>query len=125
MANPRHPKFKDSEFACKCGLCGKGFAEMRMTTLTKLYAMRGESTFPYHILSAFRCPIHNSKVGGKPNSSHLRGYALDIEYHTMEQGYELLRLAIKHGFWRIGINYEHKFIHVDCDPSLPKGLFPY
>ena len=77
------------------------------------------------LLSAFRCEAHNEAVGGADNSAHLRGYALDVRYTTMEQGYALLASAIKHGFFRIGINYKHKFIHMDCDPTLPRGLFPY
>ena len=125
MANPRHPKFQDSEFACKCGQCGKGFADMRMTALTKLYAIREDVGFPLKLLSAFRCEAHNKAEGGADNSAHLRGYALDVRYNTMEEGYALLASAIKHGFFRIGINYKHKFIHMDCDPLLPKGLFPY
>lgn len=124
MGNPVHPKFLPSEFACQCG-CGKGFNDMRMSTLVKLYAIREEGGFPMKLLSAYRCEAHNKKEGGAGNSAHLRGRALDVRYRTMEEGYELLRLAIKHGFFRIGINYKHSFIHMDDDPTLPKGLFPY
>jgi zinc D-Ala-D-Ala carboxypeptidase len=125
MGNPVHSKFKQSEFACKCGKCGKGFADMRADTLSKLYLARDLAGIGFNISSAFRCPEHNAAEGGRPNSSHLRGRAVDIDYTTMEQGYTILKALLDAGFPRVGINYAKTFIHVDDDPTLPKGLFPY
>lgn len=34
--------------------------------------------YPIYVNSACRCKEHNSKVGGKPNSYHLKGMAADI-----------------------------------------------
>lgn len=33
---------------------------------------------PITVNSGFRCPLHNSKVGGVKNSQHLRGEAADV-----------------------------------------------
>lgn len=125
MANPTHSKFPAHEFLCKCGKCGRGIEWMRAETLTKLYAARDAAGIPFVISSAYRCEEHNRNEGGKPNSAHIRGRAIDIDYNTMEQGYKILKALLDAGFPRIGINYAHTFIHADDDPTLPKGLFPY
>lgn len=125
MANPRHPKFPEHEFLCKCGKCGRGIEWMRAETLSKLYKARDLAGIPFVISSAYRCEAHNLAEGGKNNSAHLRGRAIDVDYTTMEQGYIILKALIDAGFPRIGINYDKTFIHADDDPSLPKGLFRY
>lgn len=125
MANPRHDKFSDSEFLCKCGKCGRGIEWMRAETLSKLYRARDAAGIPFKITSAYRCEAHNAAVGGKPNSAHLRGRAVDIDYTTMQEGYTILKALLDAGFPRVGINYAKTFIHVDDDPTLPPGLFSY
>jgi uncharacterized protein YcbK (DUF882 family) len=125
MANPTHPNFSPNEFACQCGKCGKGFAEMRAPTLTKLYNARDAYGKPMKITSAFRCVEHNSNVSKAKNSSHLRGRAVDIKYNTMQQGLEILQALLDAGFPRVGIKYSAQIIHADDDPTLPSGLIPY
>lgn len=125
MGNPTHPKFPAYEFACKCGKCGRGFEWMRAETLSKLYKARDLAGIPFRITSAYRCETHNTAEGGKPNSAHLRGRAVDVDYTTMQQGYTILKALLDAGFPRVGINYAKTFIHVDDDPTLPAGLFPY
>lgn len=122
MANPRHGKFKDSEFLCKCGKCGRGIEWMRAETLSKLYKARDLAGIPFTINSAYRCEVHNAAVGGKQQSAHLRGRAIDIDYTTPEQGFTILKALIDAGFTHIGINYDKTFIHAD---DAMKGLFRY
>ena len=43
-----------------------------------LESVRNELGKPVVITSGYRTPAHNEKVGGKPNSSHLKGLAADI-----------------------------------------------
>ena len=47
--------------------------------LAKLDEARELANIPFTINSAYRSPEQNARVGGKPNSSHLRGLAVDIE----------------------------------------------
>ena len=47
--------------------------------LQKLDRARDVAGVPFIITSAYRCEQHNKNVGGKPNSAHLRGYAVDIK----------------------------------------------
>lgn len=125
MANPTHPSFAPAEFACQCGKCGKGFEWMRADTLSRLYKARELAGVPFRITSAYRCEAHNAAVGGKPNSAHLRGRAVDIKFTTMQEGYKILKALLDAGFPRIGINYKSSFIHADDDQTLSPGLFPY
>ena len=115
--------FEMKDFACKCGKCGKGYMQMEDELLDKLFEARRLANVPFIINSAFRCVAHNTAVGGKPDSAHLRGYAVDIRYANSNQKFEMIAALIKVGFTRIGDNVTHSFIHVDCDPSLPQRVF--
>lgn len=118
-------EFKESEFNCKCGKCGMGYAQMQQSTLYKLFTARKRSGVPFIIRSAVRCPQWNMMKGGKNNSAHLRGYAVDIEFNTMSEAFDILKALLDAGFIRVGLNWEQGFIHVDDDPSLPRGIFKY
>lgn len=120
---PRHPKFKDSEFACKCG-CGLGIEDMQPKLLNFLYHMRDDLGVPLSITSAVRCAKHNKAVGGASDSAHLRGWALDIRTPTSARKHLILTYLYKHNVPRIGIS--RNFIHFDFDPSLAQDItFPY
>lgn len=115
--------FKPEEFACQCGKCGKGFAEMQPSLLSKLNQARQLAGVPFIITSAYRCEEHNRNVGGKPNSAHIRGYAVDIKITNSSNAMSILKGLIEVGFNRIGYNSRLKFFHADCDPSLPQEVF--
>ena len=53
------------------------------------------------------------ELGGKPNSSHLRGLAVDIRANDSSTRYIVLNALISVGFNRIGV--ASSFIHVDDD----------
>ena len=109
--------FKDSEFDCNCGKCGKGIADMQPDLLTKLTIARDLAGIPFVLNSAMRCQDWNRKQGGKPDSAHLRGYAVDIRINHGSARMAIVRAALAAGFNRIGIY--GSFVHVDCDPKLP------
>ncbi|HAS88818.1 MAG TPA: peptidase M15, partial [Desulfovibrio sp.] len=58
---------------------------------------------------------HNAEIGGKPNSSHVGGFAVDIAADNSPQRAAILKSLIMAGFERIGI--AKTFIHVDMDPE--------
>ena len=86
---------------------------MNLDFLAKLDNAREIAGIPFRINSAFRTPEHNKEVGGKPNSSHLRGLAVDISSTDSRTRFIVLDALIKAGFNRIGV--AKSFIHVDDD----------
>ena len=115
--------FLSSEFECPCSVC----EELEHRTfkidnllLDKLQEVRDELNKPVIINSGFRCPTHNTSVGGKITSSHLKGKAADVATLGSPYRYEILRIFLTK-FNRIGIGAD--FIHVDVDhEKLPVGL---
>lgn len=108
--------FSRHEFECRCG-CGKDdvFPGL-IDALEKLRSIYGKSII---VLSGVRCMEHNRRVGGKPNSAHLRGKAADILVTNSPDRFRLLNAAFR-VFNRVGI-YKG-FIHVDVDESLPQDV---
>lgn len=82
--------------------------------LRKLYGK------PIIINSGYRTKKHNEKIGGKEESAHLKGMAVDIKCKTSPERYELLKLALQIGFIRIGIG--NTFLHIDIDKAKPQGV---
>jgi len=109
--------FTKKEFECKCGC---GVAEMQPSTLYKLNFARGVADIPFVITSGYRCEAHNQRVGGKSQSAHTKGYAVDIKASTSDSRFKIVNALLKVGFTRIGI--AKNFIHVDDDSSLPQNV---
>lgn len=74
MAEMITPHFTRDELKCPCG-CDK--MEMSERTLNRLEAARLIYGKPITLASAYRCATRNLAVGGKPNSPHLTGHAVD------------------------------------------------
>jgi uncharacterized protein YcbK (DUF882 family) len=81
--------------------------------LAKLDKARELANIPFTINSAYRNADQNARVGGKPNSSHLKGLAVDIRANDSSTRYIVLKALISIGFNRIGV--ASSFIHVDDD----------
>lgn len=94
-----------------------GYKDMQPTMLMALDDARDTAQVPFVLNSAVRCPAHNLKEGGRDNSAHLRGWAVDILCPSKRARYRILKGLFAHGFHRIGIY--NGFIHADMDPSLP------
>lgn len=73
----------------------------------------------YTFNSVYRCKRLNTAVGGKSNSSHLRGLAVDISTRGLSESQidRLVQDLIAKGFFRIGLG--KTLIHADIDKSLP------
>lgn len=115
--------FKELEFACKCpGYCSHEFKASPILT-ERLDVVRSLLGRPIVITSGTRCEQWNKEMGGKSDSGHLvkqgLSYAADIRYGSGREGYMLLNILLEY-FDRVGI--AKNFIHVDCDPYLPKQV---
>jgi len=86
---------------------------MNVEFLDKLDQARDYANIPFYINSAFRTKEKNTEVGGKSNSSHLKGLAVDISATDSRTRFIVLNALIAVGFTRIGI--ANTFIHVDND----------
>ncbi len=98
------------EFKCSC--CD--FDDIDLNLVEKIQKVRNK-VGPIRISSACRCVSWNEKCGGKLNSAHTRGYALDLVCGNSRNRYNLILELVKE-FNRIGISSDG-FIHVDIDPS--------
>jgi len=111
--------FTDDEFRCPC--CGKFVDSLPFRAfLARLQDARHIAGIPFVITSGYRCPEHNSVVGGKTDSSHLKGIAADIRAHIASERFAIINGLIKAGFERFGIGRD--FVHVDTDMSKPSRL---
>lgn len=71
------------------------------------------------ILSAFRTPAHNKKIGGAQHSQHLQGRALDMvppDGYTVDDFYTTIKKLSEFTPIR-GIGLYKTFVHMDIRPS--------
>ena len=100
--------FLPTEFNCPC--CGLN--DMSSEVYMKIDAIRGKLGVPLHINSGMRCIKHNAEVGGKTDSMHLLGKALDVSLLNLpvEKRHEFLELV--HSEFN-GVGIAKTFIHMD------------
>lgn len=109
----RYPNFAPHEIACRH--CGDLL--INWEAMNALQRLRNSWKSPLRILSGYRCPIHNEKVGGVAGSLHLQGRAFDIHTPTSWTGKHTASFiwhATKAGFSGIGLYTT--FIHIDTGP---------
>lgn len=113
--------FNESEFKCKC--CGTlppdGMDEHLLYGLDDLREHLGR---PIRIVSGYRCPEYNAKVGGAKASQHMLGRAADVRVMGLPDfGINEVTESIstdRHRWYMfarggIGVYTEQKFIHLD------------
>ena len=101
--------FSSKELQCKCG-CGK--QEMNEAFMTKIVEGRRESSFPWTVTSAYRCPEYNKEVSFTGyDGPHTRGRAIDIKVNNSKQRAFIIDVFKRLGFTRIGIAKD--FVHGD------------
>lgn len=89
--------------------------KMKQNVLDMLDEARAKFDKPITITSGYRTKSHNEKVGGKEDSAHLCGCAVDISCRASRDRYHLINCLLDVGFNRIGV--AGTFIHVDADPD--------
>ena len=95
---------------------GSGF-NMNKHFVELLDQARGIAGCPFRVSSGYRTQEHNKKVGGRVNSSHCKGLAVDLLYKNNNELYLILNALMKVGMTRFGISFKSNFIHVDMDIS--------
>jgi zinc D-Ala-D-Ala carboxypeptidase len=102
-----YPNFPKSEFDCK----HTGLNEMRHDFMLKLQALRLDYGKPMAITSGYRHPTHPIEARKThSNGEHTQGNCCDIACNNTADRFRLVKLALEHGFTRIGI--AKTFIHL-------------
>lgn len=85
--------------------------------VTNLQVLRDEIGEAIHINSGYRTAWYNRKVGGKPNSYHIKAMAADItaKSYTPKRLAAVIERLIKAGrMSQGGIGLYKGFLHYDC-----------
>lgn len=80
---------------------------------------------PITILSAYRTPEHNRRVGGARNSMHVQGRALDLKPPlgvSVNKFYDDIRKCVD-DFGIRGIGKYKTFVHIDIRPTLKLAVW--
>lgn len=102
--------FNEYEFECHCGKCIliRPPAEL----LEILEDVRSHFGRPVTIMSGYRCPTHNSNIGGATHSQHKKGTASDIIVSGIPPNTVHSYLVNKYPN-QYGIGKYSKFTHID------------
>ena len=112
-----------SELGCHDGTpYPKGWAHRAIVLATEFEALRAMAGHqPLRVLSAYRTPMHNAKVGGARWSQHLYGRALDLkrpETHDPEDWWQMaMTVARQPGSQIRGLGKYRTFVHLDIRPA--------
>lgn len=108
------------ELKCKCGSCRHQAVDFEtikilQETCDHFAEVLGQDKVVLEIHSAARCPTHNASVGGKPESRHLYGDAIDfsIKHIAPSQVYKYLDAKYPDSF---GLGSYSTFTHFDTRP---------
>jgi zinc D-Ala-D-Ala carboxypeptidase len=112
----RWSNFSPRELACK----GTGRLLVDEVALDALQALRTKLGRPIIVVSAYRSPEHNRRVGGAKNSYHLQGVAFDIRMDN-HNPWEFELAAKACGFRGFGYYSKSGFMHIDTGPARTWG----
>ena len=101
---------------------------MKKDFLLKLEKAREYAGIPFIITSGFRSKETNERLiregyKASPNSSHLKGVAVDIKCNNSNDRIKIVKALILAGFTRIGI--AKSFIHCDTDLEKNDAIWLY
>ncbi len=74
-----------------------------------------ETSEPYLLISGYRSPTTNRRVGGARNSYHTRGMAADLKLGSRSVT-QMARAAQSLGAGGVGRYYRSNFVHMDSGP---------
>jgi zinc D-Ala-D-Ala carboxypeptidase len=95
-------------------MASKGDGSLRLSrgAMDRLQRLRTRLGAPRQILSAYRDPAHNARVGGAKRSYHMRGMAFDIRVDNIDPA-ALIEAASADGFLGSGTYPRQGFVHID------------
>ena len=109
--------FSLAEFACKDGTPVPGEYVCNVKELAdQIQALREYLGGPLTVMSSYRTPAHNKKVGGAKNSQHLTASAADLKSpnHTPKQIKAAIEKLIAAGKMKQGgVGLYPTFVHYD------------
>lgn len=113
----KYPNFDETEFRCS----ETGECRMSADFMRRLQALRDEYGKPLTITSGYRSPNHSIEASKQQPGVHTRGLACDVGV-SGHDAYEILKLALKHGFTGIGIKQKGsgRFLHLDTFTGGPR-----
>jgi len=101
------------EFRCKH--CGSVVVDTDL--VERLQRLRNELGTSVSLTNAYRCLVHNRKIGSSDTSLHVAGRAADFYLKYKRNGYQTFLTAVKYftgvGFYQSGINPKNSYMHVD------------
>lgn len=92
---------------------GDGSLRVVLPAAAALDELRLRLRCPLRVLSAYRDPLHNARVGGAPRSRHKQGDAFDLALAGLNR-HELAEAAAELGF--TGFGRYANFLHLDARP---------
>ena len=111
---PLTEHFTWHEAACRhCGLI-PSIASVRKTAAWMEQVRAALGNRVVHVNSWCRCPEHNARIGGAPNSYHLRGMAVDITVRDLSP--RKVQAILKNLPLIGGLGRYASFTHVDRGP---------
>lgn len=82
----------------------------------------------FEITSGYRCYALNKKIGGRHNSAHLCGRAMDIQVFNMDEHYFLdhceMYVTAQKVIWYPNI-FGHGFFHIQITRGTPNSIKKY
>jgi hypothetical protein len=83
---------------------------------------------PFRVSSGYRSPGENkSVIGAVPDSSHIKGLALDCRVYSSREVSIIIQACYACGIDRIGVyvdsNWQPTHLHMDCDPEKSSDVF--
>lgn len=108
--------FTLDELSCRGENCCEHQMLMDPGFMQKIVRIRRLLGFPFAVTSAYRCPLHNSKVSHTgENGPHTTGHAIDIACWS-DDAFLIVKAAMDAGvFTGIGVNQRgnQRFVHLD------------
>jgi len=115
-ANWPAPNFEPDELRCKGCLgrpCGRDPHGIQLGAVDALQALRERLDRAMPVLSAYRCPFHNARVGGAPLSRHKMGDAFDIRTTGWPSGERERLVGLARSLGWGGVGLYRTFVHLD------------
>ena len=117
MSNQMSKNFKKSEFKCRDGTSVPDeYMDNLEELVENLQIIRDHINVPMHIISGYRSPKYNRRIGGARKSQHMKAKAADIVVKSLKptELREIIINLIKEGkIKKGGVGLYRSFVHYD------------